>query len=804
MNRTSKKLLSLVLVLAMLLSLGMTAFAATDGSVPGGGDINASQESTQGYTYSAPTDPMAVDDNIITASAHRAASPILGMMGLNATSGFGMINGGAPKDLADAETRFALGVWGTGLNDSPDPYYWNYFYNFYAEANGLAKSDDALINADVAASPGMADSNLQEEYGNVSYSLATRPQLLIGVQARGAAADDTHGYDEQLNTIHGFTKDRPYYQNGDEAYSPKLISYQFTYLKDMIQSVYRLADAVKEVEKDTGKTTRYGDVTKIAEHYEKYVYGLIAYVREELAAKGLPMKTVAVVTAINDDGTYTLADSLSRSATSLVRAYEYTMCVSESLVDKLGTTTVTLDQLLTADAIVTINNQNISNSAMLESFGEKTYNGILVASQPSTLYGITMNSVENAMGHAYVVGSVYSDVLDLDPVELCAYFYYNFLHVSDLDSVQTMISTNFEKTILPSGVSTTLAAGYLDKVAGQLDKGEAYFLANTGAFMGSADQKIGISNWQSVLALYLQRGEKADPVLAGNYTAGALAALAEKADGYAYVYVRKDVLNAVVATEYVSLSALLADAGLTFGEGDKLDIICSDGPYSKGDFSYDNIAARGYDAEGNPVPTGLALTWSSGSLAEGTVSDIAATAKNTGNIRFVSGATAAELEAGNAAGNRMPSGVVSITLVTKPAVRLTNQGLTVDGKTIDAMEIYNINDENYFKLRDLAALLNGTGSQFQVEYNEETRVISVTTGTAYTPVGGELSTRADQSATCKLSSQSITINGESVDLTAYNLGGNNFFRLRDLDALLGYEVGYDEVTRTMLVTSKQA
>ncbi|MBO4677379.1 MAG: hypothetical protein J5633_07535, partial [Oscillospiraceae bacterium] len=203
-------------------------------------------------------------------------------------------------------------------------------------------------------------------------------------------------------------------------------------------------------------------------------------------------------------------------------------------------------------------------------------------------------------------------------------------------------------------------------------------------------------------------------------------------------------------------------------------------------------------------PTGLALTWSSGSLAEGTVSDIAATAKNTGNIRFVSGATAAELEAGNAAGNRMPSGVVSITLVTKPAVRLTNQGLTVDGKTIDAMEIYNINDENYFKLRDLAALLNGTGSQFQVEYNEETRVISVTTGTAYTPVGGELSTRADQSATCKLSSQSITINGESVDLTAYNLGGNNFFRLRDLDALLGYEVGYDEVTRTMLVTSKQA
>ena len=49
--------------------------------------------------YENPTEATAVDDNIITASAHRAASPVLGIMGLNATSGFGMINGGAPEDL---------------------------------------------------------------------------------------------------------------------------------------------------------------------------------------------------------------------------------------------------------------------------------------------------------------------------------------------------------------------------------------------------------------------------------------------------------------------------------------------------------------------------------------------------------------------------------------------------------------------------------------------------------------------------------------------------------------------------------
>ena len=801
MRRQSKKWLSLLLVLVLAFSLSTASLAASDGTVPGGGDINSEQEATKGYTYSAPTEPMAVDEGIITASAHRAASPILGMMGLNATSGFGMINGGAPKDLDDAQTRFALGVWGTGLNDSPDPYYWNYFYNFYAQANGLPTVDDALINGDVAASPGMADGNLQEEFGNISYSLATRPQILVGVQTRGAAADDTSGYDEQLAAIHGFTSDSPYYHEGDENYSPELVSYQFTYLKDMIQSVYRLADAVKAVEKASGKTTRYGDVTEIAKHYEKYVYGLIAYVQEELASKGLPMKTVAVVTAINDDGTYTLADSVARSATSLVRAYEYTMCVSESLVDKLGSTTATLDELLTADAIVTINNQNISNSAMLESFGDKSYDGILVASQPATLYGITMNSVENAMGNAYVVGSIYSDVLDLDPVELCAYFYYHFLHVSDLDSVQTMISTNFEKTILPAGVSTTLTAGYLEKVAEQLDKGEAYFLANSESFTGPANENIGISDWHLALTIYFQNGEN-EPELLKSYTSASLAALAESGMP-AYVYYQKDVAKAVVATEYVTLDALLSDAGATFAAGDSLSFTCSDGPYTKGDFSYETMMKRqrGVDDQGGLVPVALAITWNNGEL-EGGAEAIAALAKNTGSLRFVSGMTAEEKEgAQTAAGNRMPSGVVAITIVSPaPSAVASPQSLRIDGEAKTA-EYYNINGENYFKIRDLAALLSGTANQFGVEYDKAARTIVVTTGAAYVPVGGELTVGGSDVSTVVLSDQTLRIDGVERALRAYNIGGYNFFRLQDLK-LLGFDVAYDAASDTILVTTR--
>ena len=165
----------------------------------------------------------------------------------------------------------------------------------------------------------------------------------------------------------------------------------------------------------------------------------------------------------------------------------------------------------------------------------------------------------------------------------------------------------------------------------------------------------------AALTVYMQAGENgAVPIK--SYTAENLSALAEKSDGNAYVYYKGDAANAVVATEYVTLSALLADAGMEFGAGDSLAFTCADGPYTKGDFSYETMAARGVDAEGNAVPTAFALTWENGNLAEAAVADIAANAKNSGSIRFVSGMTAEEAEAKSAAGNRMPSGVIGITV----------------------------------------------------------------------------------------------------------------------------------------------
>ncbi len=460
-------------------------------------DIDSSQETTQGgYTYTAPEKPMTVNKNIITATAHRAASPILGMMGVNAVAGFGMINGTAPTTLEKAQECAALGMWGSSINSSPDPYYWNYFYNFYADKNGLEKSDDALMNPSVKASPAQADTTKLAEYGNVSVSLSKRPDVVVGC-SKESFGSDTSGYDDQLATIRSFTPDSEYYQNGDENYDPQLVSYQMTTIKDMIATVHSLADAITEVEKKTNKTTRYGNVQNIASDYEDYVYGVISYVREELAAKGLGQKTVAVVTEINGDDTYDIADDGSQSATSMVRAYEYSMTVTKNLCEEYGTK-VTKDQLLQADAIITINNEDISQDVLTDSFGDSDYKGVIISNTPASMYGMTMNSVENAMGYAYVIGSLYSDVIDIDPVELCAYFYEHLCHITDRDGLGKVVQTNFAGTILPAGITAKLSDNYSSsKIANQLKKGKSYYKTYRSEFEDEECAFIGLDNWDT-------------------------------------------------------------------------------------------------------------------------------------------------------------------------------------------------------------------------------------------------------------------------------------------------------------------
>jgi len=142
-------------------------------------------------------------------------------------------------------------------------------------------------------------------------------------------------------------------------------------------------------------------------------------------------------------------------------------------------------------------------------------------------------------------------------------------------------------------------------------------------------------------------------------------------------------------------------------------------------------------------------------------------------------------------------GVVSANGVTaEPSAH----SVMVDGENV-AFRAFLIAGSNFFMLRDIAYALNGTPSQFEVTWDEGRGAINLLPGTAYTPVGGEMEAGAAETETALASTAVVYVDGTAVTLRAYNIGGNNFFMLRDLGDALGFEVDWDAAAATVVVTT---
>lgn len=127
--------------------------------------------------------------------------------------------------------------------------------------------------------------------------------------------------------------------------------------------------------------------------------------------------------------------------------------------------------------------------------------------------------------------------------------------------------------------------------------------------------------------------------------------------------------------------------------------------------------------------------------------------------------------------------------------------VTLDGKSV-APQGYNIENNNYFKLRDIAYMLNGTESQFNVAWDAKNNAISLTSGTAYQAVGGEMTDSVSAQITgCAPSSATIILDGKTISLTGYMINGNNYYKLRDVGTALGFGVDYDEDKQTVVIES---
>lgn len=112
---------------------------------------------------------------------------------------------------------------------------------------------------------------------------------------------------------------------------------------------------------------------------------------------------------------------------------------------------------------------------------------------------------------------------------------------------------------------------------------------------------------------------------------------------------------------------------------------------------------------------------------------------------------------------------------------------------------YEIDGGIYFKLRDIAAVLNETAKQFNIFFSESTHYVDLVPGESYVPVGGEL-TEPTECKSVTPSDCRFWVEGCLGAILAYNIDGNNYVKLSDLAASLGFNATCDTSRNSAVIT----
>jgi len=130
----------------------------------------------------------------------------------------------------------------------------------------------------------------------------------------------------------------------------------------------------------------------------------------------------------------------------------------------------------------------------------------------------------------------------------------------------------------------------------------------------------------------------------------------------------------------------------------------------------------------------------------------------------------------------------------------SSASLILNGETMP-LSAYIINDFHYFKLRDIAFLLNGTEKQFQVLWSSIDNSVNLTSGVPYSANGSELSLPFQGARPYSPTPSTVYYNGARHEFEAYMIDDLNYFRLRDLGDLMGFGINWNGETRTVIINT---
>ena len=490
-RRVLSRILSLVMALAMVCSLFAIRISAAKAD------------------FTAPTKATTVDKNYITVSAHSQAFLLPEIIGLsNTTSRNTELPDVFAKNADDTQTTMSLkeaqktailGVFGSPINEEPNPYMYNYFYNAYATENDLdlAPVGEYTMSTGIGNmfSPANAANTggITDETGNtVPVSIYLKQDILLGCNPR--TEDGKTGYTDVIAA---------YNASHNDNYAPYEIDYEMSHVYSFLQNLYAMSDVAEEINRKNGKTWRYTDPLVISGDVEKFVKGLEAYVVKQMKKDNVTPEVVAVIdtgytTARRADGTIkanewvvNTKDCSTQQTTSYSRVAEFVADTTTNIVDALGLTendiyhgevargmpndyyVVTSDDIAKNAGLVLFSDvtaatteeagntkistfkQDVVDTLADKSLKTKVDKLEMMSSAFDCVGSIGANSVENLLGMAYFTAYVYPQYLDQFAV--AAYWYNNFYHIANLPKLKSTMASNFATSSVRNGYDSRSA-----------------------------------------------------------------------------------------------------------------------------------------------------------------------------------------------------------------------------------------------------------------------------------------------------------------------------------------------------------
>ena len=458
--------------------------------------------------YQAPTEAKAQETNThVTSAVHAAAEMTSQYLGMDNTtyrqSSFNI------KSYAQAITNPRLGIFASALNRNPDVMMWNYFYNFYAEENGLTLSE--YVPASIAGGGPMgADST--------GASIKWRPDVLIGISANSTAGS----YAAQIAALPENNDDDP-----TNDYDPYLVPMSASSYQQILLYMDEAATAADKVvaESNGTKTLRYDSAAEQVSHYEDVVMATQYYILSQIDKGTVSKRSYAYITAIDtetnmitlaceDPSEWTTSNRiegalmntcdnigltadvtkeeveergqkstvLKISAANLIKADPDCICLPSATGSGTSTPVEQLKTVLTAAGM---SEDDYNNLSIFTTCGGFMANNN-TASEP--------NGPEYGLYVPEIVGYIYNDIID--QMDLTAYYFSALYGVAD-SSLQNAINITLENMTVADNLQVD--PNYKSNLETKWAEGKAWYEANKDSLMETNPTLMSLADAKETL-----------------------------------------------------------------------------------------------------------------------------------------------------------------------------------------------------------------------------------------------------------------------------------------------------------------